>query len=664
MNRHHLPLLALALAAASLNTAAADLAGLSLEELMKVEVTSVAKKAQALGNVAAAVHVITEEDIRASGARSLPEALRLAPGVDVAQISGSRWAVSIRGGTGRFANKLQVMIDGRSVYSSLFSGVFWEAERMPLSEVERIEVLRGPAGSTWGANSVNGVINIITKAAVATGGTRVAAAGGSPGLVDLDADTSFAIGANAALRIYGRAHRIGSGDTGGALAALGDAADAARAQTAGLRLDHHGDDGVHSTLRVGLVHGESGDRWLQASVAPPYGSYPAAVQTHDRVVAQGQQVRGLGEASELTLSAAALAEDAKISGSLRHRYSMAEFDIQHRWWGWDGHDISWGAGLRYNHSVGSAGDMATFVPPRKDWTEWRLFAQDEWLLVPERLRATLGLRVDRHPYAGAQAQPSVRLLWNASTNTSLWAAVSRAVRAPSRGESDIQLNLAVLPPGTAANPGPLPVQLRVNAPFDAPISERLDALELGLRSQLDKTLSLDLALFEHRYRPDFTRVAGAPQFVPGPLPYLLVDLNSRAVSSRTHGVEAALDWRPTARWRQQFSYALLDAAANGTPRHQLKLRSVVDVQDRLRVQALLRYASERLSADLQTQGQAVAAGTALDLAVAWRVNASTELTLGGTDLLRPARVEFVPDLALSAPAVIGPRWSLQLQTRF
>jgi iron complex outermembrane receptor protein len=657
-------LAALVLLAAGATVQAAGLAELSLEELMKVEVTSVSKKAQTLGNVAAAVTVITEEDIHASGARSLPEALRLAPGVDVAQISGSRWAVSIRGSTGRFANKLQVMIDGRSVYSSLFSGVFWEAERMPLSEVERIEVLRGPAGSIWGANAVNGVINIITKAAAAKAGTRVAAAGGSKGYGDLDGDLSFAVGENAAVRVHARVHTQGAGDLTPEMAAIGSAADSAKAQTLGARLDHHDANGTQSSLRINLLHGESGDLWLRSSLLPPYNTYPAAVQTHDRIVAQAQQLRPLGEKSELSLSAAVLVEDARISNSLRHQFRMGELDAQHRWQGWAGHDLTWGAGLRLNRSTGSDDPSAVFVPITKSWTEWRLFAQDEWLLVPDKLRATLGLRVDRHPHTGAQAQPSARLLWNLSPATSLWAAASRAVRAPSRGESDVRLNLTVLPPGSAANPGPLPVMLRVNAPDDPPISERLDALEFGLRSQLDKTLSLDLSLFDHHYRPDFTRTPGQPQLVMDTVPYVVVDLHSAAVTTRTNGLEAALDWRPTARWRQQLSYTLLNATSRSTPRHQLKLRSVFDLQDRVRAFALLRYVSDRANEDMITASQVVKGGSALDLAVAWRVSASTELTLAGTDLLRPARVEFVPDLGTSAPTVIGQRWSLHLQTRF
>lgn len=667
MNLPHRPLPALALAlalplallVASVNAPAADLAGLSLEELLKVEVTSVAKKAQALGNVAAAVHVVTQEDIRASGARSLPEALRLAPGVDVAQISGSRWAVSIRGGTGRFANKLQVLVDGRSMYSSLFSGVFWEAERLPLSEVERIEVLRGPAGSTWGANAVNGVINIITKAAAAGDGTRLSLRAGTQDLAAAELATSLPWGPGGALRLYGRADRSGaSRGLGG-----GGAGDEASSQVVGLRADLSDERGSRSQMRLEATHVESGENFFIPSVLPPYGQYAASTQKHSRLVAQAQHERRLDAVSMLALSASAMAEDANINSALRHRHAMLELDAQHRWLGLAGHDITWGGGARFNRSTGSQSDIISFDPARLSWTEWRLYGQDEWLLLPERLRVSLGLRADHHPSTGTQAQPSVRLLWNLSPHSSLWAAASRAVRAPSRGEDDIRIKLAVLPPGTALNPGPLPVQLRINGPADATVAERLNAFELGLRSQLDRTLSLDLSLFDHRFQPDLSRSQGTPQLVPAPAPHLVVDLLGVAVKSRTRGAEAALDWRPAARWRQQLHYALLEGAGAGAPRHQLALRSVLDVQEWLRLHALLRHRSARLSADPLTAATPLPADTALDLALSWRVNARTEISLAGTNLLRPAAVEFMPDLGLSGATPIGRRWSLRLQTQ-
>lgn len=656
------PLLAAVLGAlgAAARAEVAPLAQLNLDELMKVEITSLARKAQPLGNVAAAVHVIPREDILRSGARSVAEALRLAPGMDVAQISNSYHAVTARGFNGRYADKLQVLVDGRSVYWEMFSGVMWEAERVPLDEIERIEVIRGPAGALWGTNAVNGVVNIITRSAQDTPGTRVRVRAGSGEDFALAAQHGWRAGDDGPdWRVHLRHESAGDQKT-----VMGqNANDHLSVSSAGVRADRHWSDGSHLMLSADALQSRSGGVWRLPSLAPPYVELGLPRQLYERVALNTTYDWALSPQLALATQAS-LAVGAGTMGTLgRYRGRSASFDSRIHWHLSAQHDLVLGVGGRWTGSSFDTPPLpapVSFDPAYRTVTEWGLYAQDEMVLA-ERWRLTLGGRMDRHSVSGTNAQPSARLLWNATDQASVWAAVSRAARVPSRIDEDATATLSVVPPGTPANPGPLPVLLTARRLLgDLRQAESVEALELGGRSQVLSTLSLDLTAFANRYRHmALDGSPAAPSLVPAPQPYLVSALSQPLGSVHTSGLEAALDWRVAPAWRQQASWSFVrlnagsraaTAQALGPPAHVLMLRSALDLPGRTTLDALLRHVGPR---DRPVDpASRVPSRWDLDLNLVWQAAPAVALSVGGHNLLHASRVEFIPDYGLSEPTRI------------
>lgn len=653
------------LLAATAAAQANQLADLPLEELMRIEVVSAARKSQRLADVPASMHVISAEDIRSSGARNLPEALRLVPGMDVAQLSGSRWAVSTRGFNGRYANKLLVLVDGRSVYSPMFSGVLWEAERVPLDTIERIEVLHGPAGSVWGSNAVNGVINIITKAAGETAGGFVDASAGDGGQRSLRLRHGVRVGDSSAWRLGVQADRGGSGrSTDGS-----DANDSYRQAMADWRWDRAWSTDSRSTLEAQLMRSRSDEIQLEGRYLPPYQTLLPTRLEVDRVVLAARHEQR--HSPEFASSYALNLVDERIRFGNRGQAGPRSLDaaasvlkrLGQR------HELSVGGGLRHLDIPAERTQWISFSPEARRGFEWSAFVQDEWTPVPGRWRLTAGVRVDHDLYSGTHPQPNLRLLFTPGDDVALWAGLSRAQRSPSRGEQDGIVRLYVLPPGSPANPGPLPIQLLSGngQPGRGQAARNLDAFELGLRARASATLSFDAAVFRHHLRDDIGAGLpdGAPVFVATPQPHLELGSRSQPYSVRLHGLEAAADWRPAAGWRHLASLAYLgvsgpeNAAATGldrllyaSPRWQAQWRSVIDIAADWRLDARLRYVGERGAPYDATQR--VDDYTALDATLSWRAGPDTEIAIGGTNLLRPAVVEFAPDFGL-ASATLVPR---------
>lgn len=665
---------ALLLAAAAASHAN-PLADLPLEELMRVEVVSAARKSQRLADVAASMHVISADDIRSSGARNLPEALRLVPGVDVAQLSASRWAVSTRGFTGRYANKLLVLVDGRSVYSPMFSGVLWEAERVPLDTIERIEVLHGPAGSVWGSNAVNGVINIITKAAAETQGSFVEASVGDGGRRSLRARHG-ALGYNdSAWRLGAQTDR---GDSGRGSDGR-DANDAFRQAMADLRWDRRWRAGSRSTLEAQVMRSRSSEIQLEGSYLPPYQTLLPTQLGVDRVTLSARHEERL--ADDLSASLALNLVDERIRfGNRVHanpRTLDAGFSVIQRL---DArHELMYGGGLRHVDLATTDTDWIRFSPQERRGVEWSAFVQDEWTLEPGRWRLTAGVRLDHDLYSGTHPQPNLRLLFTPRDDLALWAGLSRAHRSPSRGEQDGIIRLFVLPPGSPGNPGPLPVQVLGGRGLmgDGGADRMLDAVELGLRTQATASLSFDVAAFWHLLRDDTGSglALGAPVFVPTPQPHLELGSVSQPYTVRLHGLEAAADWRPASGWRHQAGLAYLgvrgpaDAALTGlqpllyaTPRWQAQWRSVVDLASAWRLDARLRHVGARGAPG--DASQHVDAYTALDATLTWRAGPATEIAFGGTNMLRPSVVEFAPDFGLASATLVPRRMFVRWRQSF
>jgi iron complex outermembrane receptor protein len=642
------------------------LAELSLEDLMRVEVVSASRGSDRLGDVAAPVFVITRDDLLRTGVRSLPEALRLAPGVDVARLSGARWAVGVRGDAGRFSNKLQVLVDGRSIYSPLFSGVMWETQRVPLADIERIEIIRGPAGAVWGANAVNGVINIITRRAQDSLGRQLDVELGSEGAAVLHGSHSTGSAEAGAWRLYAQVD-----GTGRSPAPDGsDANDASLVSSAGLRFDRDIDAHTQLTAQAQLMHSRVNDTRLRPVVTPPYSLQSPTTQTIDRVHAQGVLTHRLHAHSSLTLMGLVTAESGEERGSQRLRSQAVDLEASHAFQpSAADHQITWGVGLRYYQDHNETLGIGQFDPARRRMTDWRLFAQDRWVGFDDRLSVVGGLRLDHTFFAGTRGQPSLAVAWKQTPDTTLWASVSRAIRVPGRGEEDADVVVAVIPPGVAGNP--LPILLRSGA--DQPtVVESVRAVQAGLRNRLSDQLAVDATLFRQVYDPLGFRAAQLiqSQLVMAQTPYLEATMGRAPGRASVSGLELSADWRPLPALRQQLGYTWLhtevpdsQASRGGaivqSPRHLLTLRLSYDVSPLLSVEAWARYTSERGS---DTRSAAyLPARKVLDLSARWSVARNTVLSARAYNLGGPRRVEIRPDFGYSTPVDVRPGFGLRME---
>ena len=635
---------------------------LSLEDLLKTEVTTVSRKSQTLQSTAAAAFVITREDIERSGATNVPEALRMAPGVQVARIANNRWAVSVRGFNGRYANKLLVLMDGRSIYSPLYSGVLWELEDTLLEDIERIEVIRGPGAALWGANAVNGVINIITRKARDTQGSLLVGETGTHerGLV---AARHGADSADGHYRIWSKAFsRVPSSDASGT-----PGNDYWRAARVGFRRDWTLDSANRFTLSGEAYGGPTGDRWNLADVSSPSGFTPTTVEQASqgaRLLARREWRREDG--SESALQSYIDYVDVNSINAVHQKRLTFDVDYQRRSTLGARHDLLWGANYRFSRDDLVGQGMFSFMPRQRNFLLASAFVQDEITVVPDALRVIAGARLEYNSFTGLEPQPNLRMVWTPTLNQSVWGALSRAVRTPSRSEQDATVDLLVIP-GTA----PMPPTVLRNVPSTSGNlkAEKVDTYELGYRRQIDTTLSVDLTGFYSRYRDLRSAQFGAQSFVPGPSSYAVQELSTvNGIKAHTHGFEVALDWHPLAWWRVQSSYSHLRMAgaatlndpamqrdasdlAGSAPRNQLSLRSSFSLSHRQQFDAWLRHVSQLGATGLQ--GHIIPAYTTLDLRYGWRPAPALELSIVGQNLLQARHAEFVPDLVPSQSLLVS-----------
>jgi len=370
------------------NSSPSALKKLSLEELMHIEVTSVSRSPERLFDAASAVQVITGDDVRRSGATSIPEALRLAPNLDVAQVNSHDWAISARGFNNTIANKLLVMIDGRTVYTRLYAGVFWDVQNVLLEDLDRIEVVSGPGGTLWGANAVNGVINIITKSAKDTQGTYLSGAGGSL-LQDFGAARyGGSIGTNLYYRVYGQ--RFDRNST--VFPSGQDAADSSEMTQGGFRLDWYPSDGNTLTLQ-GDAYG--GNEQGQPSDTTLNGQNVLGRWTHTFSPESDLQVQTYFDRTW-----------RRIPGTFAEDLKTYDFDFQHRFALGERQSIVWGAGYRLMQDEVENSPALAFLPPNRNLQLFSGFLQDEITLIPERLKFTAGTKVEHNDFSGVEVQPS------------------------------------------------------------------------------------------------------------------------------------------------------------------------------------------------------------------------------------------------------------------
>lgn len=629
----------------------ADVTDLSIEDLMNIEVVSTTKQSQRLSDASAAVFVITAEAIRRSGATNIPELLRMVPGVQVARIDANKWAVTARGFNGRFANKLLVLVDGRSVYTPSFSGVYWEAQDLMLEDIDRIEVIRGPGASLWGANAVNGIINIITRHTADTQGSLLSLTAGDEERLIAALRHGGNLGGFGHYRVYGKfAKRDALVDL-----ERNDAGDDWRTGRIGFRADWAPNTRDSLSL-FGDAYRVDLDQNL---VVPDLAAPPAyATQLQDSARMTGGAVQGRWE--HIRTPSSELALQAYYQYYRRRDFFYDEkrhtFDIefQHNVTLDPGNELIWGLGYRYMGDEIGDTSLSAVIPRRRELSLFNAFVQDR-LALSRDLELTLGSKLEHNDYTGWELQPSARLLWAPRANQRWWAAVSRAVRTPSRGDRDAQLDLLVTPPAQDGPPLPGLVQLRTNATFE---SETLWAYELGFRTWPSEQVSLDMAVFYHDYdRLRGSRREGDPTMEIGPggpflrVPVVLDNLHE----GRGYGFELAADWRPRDRWRLEFAYGFLHLdieagsfglAATGdessVPRQQASLRSLWQPWQGVELDAWLRY-TDALG---ETGGSGPVgprpdAYLTLDLRLGWRPSADLELSLVGRNLIDVPRLEFI-----------------------
>lgn len=588
----------------------AALKQMSLDELLGLQVISVSKRPEKLTEAASAIQVVTGEDIRRAGATSLPEALRLASNLEVAQIDARQWAITARGFNNVFADKMLVLIDGRSVYTPLYAGVYWDVQDTMLSDLDRIEVISGPGATQWGANAVNGVINISTKSAKDTPGGLVIAGAGT----ELRNTGAVRYGGRLARNAYFRVY-----------AKYFERDDSRRANGQG------GNDAWQSGqagFRIDLETGSSDNLTLQGDA---YTGNMSRFGPDNNIRASGHNLLGrwtrlLAGDSDLKLQVYYDHTHRRIPGSFTQDINTYDLDFQHRRPFGPAHDFVWGLGGRLVRDDVINTPANAFLPPKVDRVSFSAFVQDEIVLSQDRLNLTMGSKVEHSDYTGFEFEPSVRLAWRPVHKQMVWAAVSRAVRTPSRIDRDLY------------SPATPPYRITGG---NKVVSEKLIAYELGYRVQFESTLALSIATFLNHY-DDLRSLSplNPPQAFP-------VEAAS-GLRGRSAGAELTADWQVTPAWRLRAGWTELrvhsepqsgsadrptrDSIARD-PNHQVFLRSQLDFSARWEGDVTLRYiAPIRMSA--------VPGYTEADLRLGWRPTAEWELSLLGQNLLRAHHAEF------------------------
>jgi iron complex outermembrane receptor protein len=610
---------------------------LSLEELMNESVTSVAKKETRLGDSPTAIAVITAEEIRRSGLNSLPELLRLVPGLHVARIHGNEWAITARGFNDQYANKLLVLVDGRSIYTPMFAGVYWNAQDLLLEDLDRIEVIRGPGATLWGANAVNGVINVTTRSAKETPGGLFTAAWGTEDRPVIGARYGGQLAPDVHYRVYARYFSR----EGFVPRANADPADNWDTFRLGARLDWEPAKADRLTLQGDYYRGTVREYFEAVALTPPFvrPEYLAHRNSGGNIL--GRWRRQLAPVSEFTVQAY---YDRFIhgDGDIVESRDTFDVDLQHRLPLGSRHDVVWGAGFRHTQDRLTPTFYLTFTPERAPEQLYSWFAQDEITLVPQRLRLTLGTKVEHYRSSGWEVQPSGRLLWTPTPRQSAWLAVSRAVRTPSRYDRDSRLNAAAF-----QFPGSPPFLVSLFSRPDAK-RETVIAYEAGYRVEPVERLSLDFATFYNVYDQLLNYEVGPVVFESTPPPpHLLLPLNfTNSLSGETYGAETALVWRVTDAWRLTASHTWLrlrmrpdESKEAENPRHQFQLRSYFDLGRRVQVNILGFYV-RRITTPLDNLRVPVATYVRLDLGVSWQPNESVELGIWGQNLLDRRHPEY------------------------
>ncbi len=631
---------------------------LTLNQLVNVEVTSVSKKLEKLSGTAAAIHVITQEDIRRSGVTSVPEALRLAPGINVARIDANKWAISARGLNGRFSAALLVLVDGREVYNPVFSGVLWDSVDLMMEDIDRIEVIRGPGATLWGSNAVNGVINIITKSTQDTQGGRLAAYGGNA-----EASGALRYGGkiddSTQYRVYAKyLHRSASRDIDGNR--LNDDQDII---SGGIKMDINITDNDNIILDGRYYESQAGQTFGNPTLISPY------VQT---IIQDENEVGGHFMAKWRHHYSDTSNHLLKVYYNHQNRefpYMSAlvdtfDFDFQHRFNFMERHDVVWGIGYRYQYFKSEPGLLISFSEDSLNLHNYNFFVQDDITLIDNQLRLILGTKVEKPFFSDVQVQPSARFVWTPTESQTVWGAISRAVRNPSIIDRHIQYRLPTIPPHNQdpLNPYPVPVSLTAVGNPDVG-SEELIAYELGYRIFFDQRVSIDVSAFYFDY-DDLTTVESVPgseALNPGPPPFISGEVQTtNNLNAESYGIELDASWQVMENWRLSGYYSFIrmffhqnsgEIAVSGeggedkVPQHQFSLRSSMDFSEQLHWDLWVRYVDALPNRNVTDY-------TTLDTRVAWRPLQNLELSVVGQNLIDSGHSEYTTEFVAVTNSVI------------
>ena len=610
----------------------AALIELSLEALGELEVVTASKTPETLWQTSSAIAVLTQEDIRRSGATSLPELIRLVPGVQVARIDSNHWAVGVRGFGDSFSKSLLVLIDGRSIYTPLFAGVYWGVHDVLIEDIDRIEVIRGPGGTIWGSNAVNGVINIITKPASQTRGMAVSAGTGNVsqgiGEVRVGHGNGRGLDYRISAKAFRRAPQYHDGGTSWDRWWLGQA---------GFRTDWDTSNGNAFTLQGDVYRGTNGQRVTVGVFSPP-----SQRTLDDPLEVSGGHIIGTWKRStgargnwQLKAYYDRTNLDGPHFGEAR---DTVDVDFIHRSTIARRHNLSWGAGGRWSPGrFRQTIPTLDFTPRTQTATLLSAFVQDEVALVPARLFATVGAKIERNHYTGAETQPTIRMRWTPGEQQALWGSVTRAVRTPSRIEADIALTSFAL-----ASPLVF-FEIAGNPDIDA---ESLVAYELGYRRLIASRFYIDVTAYHNVY----DGLMSNRLVTVAPPPHILFRFPfANGIESTADGGEVAADWNATPWWRLGAAYArvVVDAEnkpddvdvtavaryEGAAPRNQSHVQSSLNLPRGLQLDTTYRYVGALRS-------RAIDAYHTGDIRLAWRASPSVELSLAGRDLFSPNHVEF------------------------
>lgn len=593
-----------------------ELTQLGFEQLLEIQVTSVSRKAEPWFSAPAAVYVVTQDEIKRSGARNLAELLRSIPGVNVAQIDGSKWAVSARGFNHLYAHNLLVLVDGRSVYSPLHAGVHWDTIDGVLDDIDRIEVIRGPGATLWGANAVNGVINIVSKKSSVTQGRHVMTTVGNQEFA-VELRHGGAVGKEGTYRVFTKYSDNGNNAQRQDGEAPGQ--DDWRTKRAGFRADWRQGTAHMFTFQSDYYSGVHGETLSYPDLSVPF--------TFRRKEGQDLKVSGFSMMGQWNHRSHTDSEfmvqlyydqTQRIESPFEETHDSVDLDFQHRQRISAKHLLIWGGGYRRIWDLTRPSFRYGFVNTERTVNQMSVFAQDE-ITVTENITVTAGTKFEHYNYTGWETQPNLRVAWAVNTRQALWGAVSRAVRTPSRNDDDVAINVTAFPQGDGT---PAVVRILGNPEIE---SEKVTTYELGYRLRPTPGLVLDLSLFHSEYEDLIGTQAATPFFEPEPNPAHLVlpRFFVNDTEGQVRGAEFASTWQVSRVVRLNLGYSYLDmdiTAPDGfdvtgnSPRHQAATRVWYDLSSRVILDVAVYYVDELW---VQNRTSQVPAYARTDLRIAW-----------------------------------------------